>query len=215
MAKPKKNDWNDNLSDWKNKAVDAAKVVASRAVVGPLNVVMNNNQVKSVAAETSGVNDVKRFKANPSVSNAAMVALSAASYAAPLVKPLYAAKAASAASKAKALPVLPSALIKTLPLGKVNGIRQGVLRGVGEVRASTAPIKTAQVNLMGKDLAATNFKLFETTKSAAAVSAGRASNAARTVIQKGKQVESMLGAVAATKSAVSTSRAMERKIKKK
>ena len=43
-----------NLSDFKNKVVDAAKVVASKAVVGPLSGLMSNNQVKSVAAETSG-----------------------------------------------------------------------------------------------------------------------------------------------------------------
>ena len=197
MAKPKKNDWNDNLSDWKNKAVDAAKVVASRAVVGPLNVVMKNNQVKSVAAETSGINDVKRFKANPSVSNAAMVALSAASYAAPLVKPLYAAKAASAASKAKALPVLPSALTRTMKFEKVSGVPTGLLRS-----------KSA-------NLAVTGFRTAETAKSPARVVASRASYAAGRTIQKGKQTESILGAVNVTNSVRGTGRAMESKIKKK
>jgi hypothetical protein len=213
MAKPKKNDWSDNLADFKNKAVDAAKVVASRAVVGPLNVVMSNKQVKSVAAETSGVNDVKRFKANPSVANAGMVVLSAASYAAPLVKPLYAAKAASAASKAKALPVAESALIKTLRLGKNEGVREGVLRGQGAVWGKAG--RNAVKSIQGEDILATNFKLFETTKSAAAVSAGRASNAARTVIQKGKQAESILGAINVTNSLRGTARAMERNPKKK
>jgi hypothetical protein len=196
MAKPKKNDWNDNLSDWKNKAVDAAKVVASRAVVGPLNVVMNNNQVKSVAAETSGINDVKRFKANPSVSNAAMVGLSVASYAAPFVKPLYAAKAVNTARLARNAPVLSSALTKTMNFQKVAGVPTGILRG-------------------GIDVAVSGFRAAETAKSINAVRAGRALAASQKVIQKGKQVESMLGAVAATKSAVSTSRAMERKTKKK
>ena len=213
MAKPKKIDWSDNLADWKDKAVDAAKVVASRAVVGPLSGLMSNKQVKSVAAETSGVNDVKRFAANPSVANAGMVVLSAASYATPLVKPLYAAKAVSAASKAKALPVAESALIKTLRLGKNEGVREGVLRGQGAVWGKAG--RNAVKSIQGEDILATNFKLFETTKSAAAVSAGRASNAARTVIQKGKQTETVLKTVAATKSAVSTARAMEPKIKKK
>ncbi len=213
MAKPKKIDWSDNLADFKNKAVDAAKVVASRAVVGPLSGLMNNNQVKSVAAETSGINDVKRFKANPSVANAGMVVLSAASYATPLVKPLYAAKAANAASKAKALPVAESALIKTLRLGKNEGVREGVLRGQGAVwgKAGRNSVKSIQ----GENILATNFKLFETTKSAAAVSAGRASNAARTVIQKGKQAESILGAINVTNSLRGTARAMERNPKKK
>ena len=198
MAKQKpRTNWNDNLSDWKDKAIDAGKVVASRAVVGPLNVVMSNKQVKSVAAETSGVNDVKRFKANPSVSNAGMVALSAASYAAPLVKPLYAAKAANAARVARVAPVLPSALTKTMKFGKVSGVPTGVLRN-----------KSANV-------AVTGFRTAETTKSAAAVRAGRASNAARTVIQKGKQAESKLGEVIATNTARGTARAMERKPKKK
>lgn len=197
MAKPKKNDWNDNLSDWKNKAVDAAKVVASRAVVGPLNVVMNNNQVKSVAAETSGINDVKRFNANPSVSNAAMVGLSVASYAAPFVKPLYAAKAVNTARLARNAPVLSSALTKTMNFQKVAGVPTGVLRSGSA------------------NLAVTGFKTAETAKSINAVRAGRALAASQRVIQKGKQTETVLKTVAATKSAVSTSRAMERKTKKK
>jgi hypothetical protein len=86
MAKPKKIDWSDNLADFKNKAVEAAKVVASRAVVGPLNVAMNNKQVKSVAVESSGVGDVKRLIKNPTPTNAGFVALSAAAYALPVIK---------------------------------------------------------------------------------------------------------------------------------
>ena len=185
-----------SLANFKDKVVDAAKVVASRAVVGPLHVVMNNNQVKSVAAETSGVNDVKRFKANPSVSNAAMVGLSVASYAAPFVKPLYALKAANAGNTARVAPVLSSALTKTMNFQKVAGVPTGILRG-------------------GTDVAVSGFKAAETAKSINAVRAGRALAASQRVIQKGKQTETVLKTVAATKSAVSTSRAMERKTKKK
>jgi hypothetical protein len=197
MAKQKpRTNWNDNLSDWKDKAIDAGKVVASRAVVGPLNVVMSNKQVKSVAAETSGVNDVKRFQKDKSLTNAGMVVLSAASYAAPLVKPLYAARAVNSARVARVAPVLPSALTKTMNFGKVSGVPTGVLRGAS-------------------DLAVSGFRAAETTKSINAVRAGRALAASQKVIQQGKQAESILGAVAATNAARGTARAMERKTKKK
>jgi hypothetical protein len=195
-----------NLSDFKNMVVGAAKSVGSK-VDSAL------DTSRKIKMELTGANDVLRFAKNPSISNAAMVALSVAQYAAPGASTI--AKAQTAANVAKALPVSKSALIKTLPLGKVNGMRQGVLRGSGEVRASIAPIKTAQVNLMGKDLAATNFKLFETTKSINAVRAGRALNASQQVIQKGKQLESTLRAVALTNAARGTARAMEPKPKKK
>lgn len=185
-----------SLADFKNKVVDAAKVVASRAVVGPLNVVMNNNQVKSVAAETSGINDAKRFKANPSVANGAMLGLSVAQYVAPFVKPLTELRAIRAAETARELPIAESALVKTMKFQKVAGVPTGMLRG-------------------GTDVAVSGFKAAETTKSLTAVRAGRALAASQNVIQKGKQVESMLGAVIATNAARGTSRAMERKTKKK
>tara|TARA_R110000823_G_scaffold270724_1_gene390277 strand:- start:82 stop:747 length:666 start_codon:yes stop_codon:yes gene_type:complete len=221
MAKQKpRTDWNDNLSDWKDKAVGAAKVVASRAVVGPLNVAMSNKQVKSVAAETSGVNDVKRFKANPSVSTGLMVGLSATQYVAPLVKPIQALRAVRAANVARELPVAKSALIKTVRLGKnpATGMREGNLLGIGEVRRTIQPPsmqRLEQSNLFGRDMQARNFTAFQTTKSPARIASSRATIASRNVIRQGKQLESNLNIIAATKSAVSTARAMERKIKKK
>jgi len=206
-----------SLADFKNKVIETAKVVASKQLLGPVSNVLPNKTVKNLAAEISGVNDVKRFAKDPSVSNAAMVGLSAVSYVAPFVKPLYAVKAVNAANKAKALPVTQSALTKTLRLGKneVTGIREGILRGVGEVRSSAAPIKTAQVNLMGKDLAATNFKLFETSKSVESVRAGRALAESQKVIQQGKKVDTILNTVVATNAARQTSRALESKNKLK
>lgn len=75
-----------SLANFKDKVVDAAKVVVSRAVVGPLNVAMSNKQVKSVAVESSGVGDVKRLINNPTPTNAGFVALSAAAYALPVIK---------------------------------------------------------------------------------------------------------------------------------
>lgn len=185
-----------SLANFKDKVVEAAKVVASRAVVGPLNVAMSNNQVKSVAAETSGINDVKRFQKDKSLTNAGMVVLSAASYAAPLVKPLYAARAVNSARVARVAPVLSSALTKTMNFGKASGVPTGVLRGAS-------------------DLAVSGFRAAETTKSINAVRAGRALAASQKVLQQGKQAESILGAVAATNAARGTARAMERKTKKK
>lgn len=206
-----------NLADFKNKAVDAAKVVASRVAVGPLQLLLDNKQVKSVAAETSGINDVKRFSKNPSVGNAAMVALSAAQYVAPLVKPIQAVRAANAANVARELPIAESALVKTLRLGtnEATGIREGILRGVGEVRDTVKPIQTRQVNLFGRDMEAKYFRLFETTKSPARVAASRASSASQRVIQKGKQIESNLNFLAAGNALRQTARATEPKPKKK
>lgn len=205
-----------SLADFKNKAIDIAKVAGSRAAVGPIQFLLNDKQVKSVAAETSGINDVKRFKENPSPLNAAMVALSAAQYVAPLVKPIYNARAITAANNARALPVAEADLTKIVRLGKnSSGIREGVLRGAGEVRSSVAPATTGQINLMGRDLTATSFNVFETTKNPANIISSRASNAARTMIQRGKQVESNLNIIAGLKSTIGTSRAMEPKNKKK
>jgi len=206
-----------NLADFKNKAIDTVTGKIAKTFLGPLSNILSNQTARTVAAEISGINDVKRFAKDRSVSNAAMVGLSAVSYIAPFVKPLYAVKAVNAANKAKALPVTQSALTKTLRLGKneVTGIREGILRGVGEVRSSAAPIKTAQVNLMGKDLAATNFKLFETSKSVESVRAGRALAESQKVIQQGKKVDTVLNTVVATNAARQTSRALESKNKSK
>jgi hypothetical protein len=206
-----------NLNNFKNKAIDTVTGKIAKTFLGPLGNVLSNQTARTVAKEVSGINDVKRFAKDRSVSNAAMVGLSAASYIAPFVKPLYAVKAVNAANKAKALPVTQSALTKTLRLGKnqITGVREGILRGVGEVRSSTAPIKTAQVNLMGKDLAAKNFKLFETSKSIESVRAGRALAESQKVIQQGKKVDTILNTVVATNVARQTSRALESKNKSK
>jgi hypothetical protein len=186
-----------NLADFKNKAVDAAKVVASRVAVGPMQLLLSNKQVKSVASETSGISDVKRLAKNPSASNAGMVVLSAAQYVAPLVKPIQAIRAADAASKAKALPIAASALTKTMKFTKVAGVPTGVLRG------------------KGADVAVSGFKLAETAKSPARIAASRASNASQRVIQKGKQAESNLNSLAAGNALRQTTRATEPKRKKK
>jgi hypothetical protein len=202
-----------SLADFKSKATDIVTGKIAKTVLGPLSNILSNQTARTIAKEVSGVADVQRFNKNRSVGNAAMVGLSAASYLAPFVKPLYAVKAANAASKAKALPVAQNALTKTLRLGKnqVTGIREGVLRGVGEVKSSVAPIKTAQVNLMGKDLQAKYFKLFETAKSPDAVRQGRSLAASQRVIQKGKQADTILKTVAATNVARQTARATETK----
>jgi hypothetical protein len=186
-----------NLSDFKNKAVDVVTGGIAKAVLGPLSNMMSNQTARTVAKEVSGVADVQRFAKNPSVGNAAMVALSAASYAAPFVKPLYAVKAANAARAAKALPVASSALTKTMKFTKVAGVPTGVLRG------------------KGADLAVSGFRLAETAKPIAAVRQGRALAASQRVIQQGKQLETVLKTAAVTNVARQTTRATESKPKKK
>lgn len=186
-----------NLADFKNKAADIITGGIAKTVLGPLSNLMSNQTARTVAKEVSGVADVQRFAKNPSVGNAAMVALSAASYAAPLVKPLYAVKAANAARTARSLPVAASALTKTMKFEKIAGVPTGVLRG------------------RGADLAVSGFRLAETAKPISAVRAGRALNASQRVIQKGKQAETILKTVAVTNAARQTTRATEPKQKKK
>jgi hypothetical protein len=186
-----------NLADFKNKAADIITGGIAKTVLGPLSNLMSNQTARTVAKEVSGVADVQRFAKNPSVGNAAMVALSAASYAAPLVKPLYAVKAANAASKAKALPVAASALTKTMKFEKVAGVPTGVLRG------------------KGADLAVSGFRLAETAKPISRVKAGIGLAASQKVIQEGKKADTILKTVAATNAARQTVRATEPKPKKK
>ena len=186
-----------NLADFKNKAVDVVTGGIAKAVLGPLSNMMSNQTARTVAKEVSGVADVQRFAKNPSVGNAAMVALSAASYAAPFVKPLYAVKAANAARAAKALPVASSALTKTMKFTKVAGVPTGVLRN------------------KGADLAVSGFRLAETAKPIAAVRQGRALAASQRVIQQGKQLDTILKTAAVTNVARQTTRATEPKPKKK
>jgi len=186
-----------NLADFKNKAADIVTGGIAKAVLGPLSNMMSNQTARTVAKEVSGVADVQRFAKNPSVGNAAMVALSAASYAAPFVKPLYAVKAANAARAAKALPVASSALTKTMKFTKVAGVPTGVLRG------------------KGADVAVSGFKLAETAKPIAAVRQGRALAASQRVIQQGKQLDTILKTAAVTNVARQTTRATEPKPKKK
>ena len=95
-----------NLADFKNKAVDAAKVVASRVAVGPVQLLLDNKQVKNLAAESSGINDVKRFSKDKSVTNAGFVALNAAAYAAPAIKALRATSTALRAGELGAITVM-------------------------------------------------------------------------------------------------------------
>lgn len=186
-----------NLADFKNKAADIITGGIAKTVLGPLSNLMSNQTARTVAKEVSGVADVQRFAKNPSVGNAAMVALSAASYAAPFVKPLYAVKAANAARTARSLPVAASALTKTMKFEKVAGVPTGVLRG------------------RGADLAVSGFRLAETAKPISAVRAGRALNASQRVIQQGKQADTILKTAVVTNLARQTTRATEPKQKKK
>jgi hypothetical protein len=186
-----------NLADFKNKAVDVVTGGIAKAVLGPLSNMMSNQTARTVAKEVSGVADVQRFAKNPSVGNAGMVVLSAASYAAPFVKPLYAVKAANAARAAKALPVASSALTKTMKFTKVAGVPTGVLRN------------------KGADLAVSGFRLAETAKPIAAVRQGRALAASQRVIQQGKQLDTILKTAAVTNVARQTTRATEKKSKNK
>ena len=153
--------------------------------------------------ELTGYADAKRFVDKPSVTNALGVVLSAAQYIAPQAKPISEMRAVNAANTARSLPVAESALTKTMRLTKneITGMREGTLRGVGEVRRTTAPTNMDQSNLFGRDMGARNFTAFETAKSAASVSQGRALAASQRAIQQGKQAELILKTVAVTNAA--------------
>jgi hypothetical protein len=153
--------------------------------------------------ELTGYADAKRFVDKPSVTNALGVVLSAAQYIAPQAKPISEMRAVNAANTARSLPVAESALTRTMRLTKneITGMREGTLRGVGEVRRTTAPTNMEQSNLFGRDMGARNFTAFETAKSAASVSQGRALAASQRAIQQGKQAETILKTVAVTNAA--------------
>ena len=153
--------------------------------------------------ELTGYADAKRFVDKPSVTNALGVALSAAQYIAPQAKPISEIRAVNAANTARNLPVAESALTKTMRLTKneITGMREGTLLGVGEVRRTTPPTNMDQSNLFGRDMAARNFTAFETAKSPASVSQGRALAASQSALQQGKQAEAMLKTIAVTNAA--------------
>lgn len=159
-----------NLADFKNKVAETAKVVASKQFLGPISNVLPNKTVKSLAAEFSGVNDVKRFVKDPSPATAAMVGLSALAYGAQPLKAVGAVRAANAARAIRATEVAASDLVKTMRFAKnAEGISAGVLRGA-----------TRSVGVTG-------FRTAETTKNLNQVVSGRASMAARNVVEQYKK----------------------------
>ncbi len=184
-----------NLNDFKNAVVKVGSKVGKDL----------NSFIKPGGGleELTGYADAKRFIKNPSVSNALGIALSAAQYIAPQAKPISEMRAVNAANTARSLPVAESALTKTMRLTKneITGMREGTLRGVGEVRRTTPPTNMDQSNLFGRDMGARNFTAFETAKTAASVSQGRALAASQRAIQQGKQAETILKTVAVTNAA--------------
>jgi hypothetical protein len=168
-----------SLSDFKNKVVETAKVVASKQLLGPVSNVLPNKTVKNLAAEISGVNDVKRFAKDPSPATATMVGLSALQYAATPLKAIGAIRAARAASEARTASVIASDLVKTMKFAKnAEGISAGVLRGA-----------TSSVGVTG-------FRTAETAKNLNQVVSGRASMAARNVVEQYKKYSGAAAAAA-------------------
>ena len=188
-----------SLADFKNKVIETAKVAASKQLLGPISNVLSNKTVKNLAAEISGVNDVKRFVKDPSPATATMVGLSALQYAATPLKAIGAIRAAEAASNARTASVIASDLVKTMKFAKnAEGISAGVLRGA-----------RTSVNVTG-------FRTAETAKNLEKIVSGRALYASQTA-KKSTQVLSnqISAAAAAAKAGMMVVRSDENKKNKK